>query len=163
MKKIVLIIFFIMLAFSIEEVKAVGNKAEIAKNLVMEAGKFAKKVGKKKAIEEFNKADGKFTRGEFYIFALDMNGVTLANYKAKRLIGKNIYNLRDLNRTYFIRKFIEVAKNGSGWVTYYWKHPLKRRIMKKRSYILRVDKDYFIGCGYYVSREKHSASIHTTK
>ena len=149
MKKIVLLLATIIFSSSL---LAVDKEVE-AKKLVLEAAKFAKSVGKKKAIKEFNDDNGKFTKGEFYIFALDMKGVTLAN-KNKRLIGRDMYNLRDLNREYFIRKFIKAAKSGAGWVTYFWKNPIKRGVSKKSSYVMRIDKSYFIGCGFYHAKKK---------
>jgi len=150
MKKIVLLLITIIFSSSLF---GMDKEAEV-KRLVREAAKFAKSVGKKKALAEFNNPKGRFVKGEFYIFALSMEGVTLANYKAKRLIGKNTYNLRDLNREYFIRKFIQTAKSGDGWVSYYWKHPTQKRVAKKSSYIMRVDEDYFIGCGFYHKKKR---------
>ena len=146
--------FFIifMLLIGSCELMAIDKK-EVTRNLVKDARIYAKKVGQKKAIAEFQKTDGKFIQGEFYIFAVDMKGLMLAHPISKRLEGKNLYNLRDLNRKYFIREFIQVADDGEGWVSYYWKHPVKKRVMKKNSYIMRVNKNYFIGSGYYKQKK----------
>lgn len=145
-------ILFLLIFFSLELLAV--EKKYVAKKLVNEAALYTKKVGKKEAIKEFNNPYGKFIRGEFYIFALDMKGFVLAHPINKKLIGKNLYKIKDLNRHYFVQDMINKAKDGEGWVNYYWKHPTKRRIMKKSSYVMRIDKNYFIGCGFYHNKKK---------
>jgi len=134
------------------------EKEEIVKNLVIKAVKYAKKVGKKRALDEFNNSKGRFTKDEFYIFAISMDGVVLANYSNKKLIGIKAYS----NKKHFISKSIQIVKKKrAGWIKYYWKHPISKKIMKKSSYIMGVDKSYFIGCGFY-HRRRLASLLSTT-
>ncbi|MBI5441029.1 MAG: histidine kinase, partial [Deltaproteobacteria bacterium] len=48
---------------------------------------------------QVNKKDGKFVRGELYVFALQFDGTTLANGGNPKMVGKNLFemNLKDAN------------------------------------------------------------------
>ena len=122
------------------------------KNFVINAGQFAIEVGKKEAIKVFNNPSGKYSSGEFYIFAMAINGTVLAHSKDKILVGKNVIDAKDLDGKYFIKEILKAAKSGDGWVSYYWKNPKNKKIMRKKSYVLRVDDSYAIIGGFYISK-----------
>ncbi|MBI5441090.1 MAG: hypothetical protein HY900_07755, partial [Deltaproteobacteria bacterium] len=72
---------------------------EEVKAFVDEAASYIKANGRDAAMAEFNKKDGKFVRGELYVFALQFDGTTLANGGNPKMVGKNLFemNLKDAN------------------------------------------------------------------
>lgn len=109
---------------------------------------FAKKNGKEAALKEFNNPQGRFTKGDSYIFVIDYQGVFLASPNNPEFIGKNEYDLTDNQGKYMIQKLIQTAKNGGGWVNYHWKNPVTNEVENKASYVMPME-DYLIGSGYY--------------
>lgn len=130
--------------------QSLDEKKKSAEELIKSSIEYIKKNGKEKAFEEFNMKDGKFVNGEFYVFAFDMNGVTLAHGANIKLIGKNQIELADPKGVKFVQEFIKVAKDsGEGWVDYSWIHPVSKKLTAKTTLIKKVDDNSFIGCGFY--------------
>ncbi len=127
-------------AASVEEVKA----------FVDEGVKLCQEKGTEVCLKEFNDPNGKFIRGELYMFAYDFKGVNKALGSNAKLVGKNLYKLKDATGLMLIQELIKIAQNdGEGWLDYKWSHPIKKKIAPKRSYIKRIDGDMFIGTGFY--------------
>ncbi|RZI41947.1 histidine kinase [Herbaspirillum sp. HC18] len=125
--------------------------ADEAVTLVKKAVAYIKANGKEKAFEEFNNAKGQFVDRNLYIFVYDLNGTNLAigNGNARKMVGKNLLDMRDADGTYLIKKLIEVANTkGKGWVDYKWPNPVNNSVESKSSYIEKVD-DFFVGAGIY--------------
>ena len=59
------------------------------KEFVNKARTYAIENGKEKALAAFNDRNGPFTKGEFYIFAYDYDGYTLALPYEPSFIGSN--------------------------------------------------------------------------
>ncbi|WP_072680688.1 cache domain-containing protein [Arcobacter sp. LA11] len=112
--------------------------------------KLCKEKGNEACLKEFNNKDGAFIKGELYMFAYDFNGVNQALGSNPKLVGKNLYKLKDASGLMLIQELIKIAKtDGEGWLDYKWSHPIKKKIADKRSYIKRIDGDMFIGTGFY--------------
>lgn len=123
-------------------------------SLVQKASQFISIHGKEKALEEFNRKPGIFNKNSYYIFALDYNGIVLANMNNPVWIGTNQLNLQNAEGVYLVKEEIEKAKQGGGWlVGRKKKHPDTGKLECKRSYILPMKGDYFIGSGYYYSAD----------
>ncbi|HYD97316.1 MAG TPA: cache domain-containing protein [Noviherbaspirillum sp.] len=125
--------------------------ADEAVAMVKKAVAYIKANGKEKAFEEFNNTKGQFVDRNLYIFVYDMNGNNLAigNGNAKKMVGKNLIDMRDADGTYLIKKLIEVSSTkGKGWVDYKWPNPVNNTVEAKSSYVEKVD-DYFVGAGIY--------------
>ena len=127
---------------------ASGNSGE-AMELVRKASQYFKTHGKDRAFKEFNNARGIFTKGDLYIFCNDSKGVTLAHGQNEKLVGKNVFDLKDVEGKYFIREMTQLAlAKGSGWVDYKWMNPSTGDVLAKSTYCTRVD-DVILGCGIY--------------
>lgn len=125
--------------------------AEEAVAMVKKAVAYIKANGKEKAFEEFNNPKGQFVDRNLYIFAYDLKGTNLAigNGNAKKMVGKNMIDMRDADGTYLIKKLIEVSNTkGKGWVDYKWPNPVNNAVELKSSYVEKVD-DFFVGSGIY--------------
>lgn len=119
------------------------------KAMVEQAIAFLIANGKEKAFAEFTDQKGQFSKGEFYIFAIDFKGLTLAHGGNPALVGKAMSDLTDTNGKYFIRDMIKGAKTkGSGWSDYKWSNPVTGKIEDKSSYYMRYE-DIILGCGTY--------------
>lgn len=128
---------------------ASASQKDDAKSLVKKAAAYMKENGKEKAIAEFNNPQGKFVKGELYIFVFDHKGNTLAHGANPKLIGKNMYDLKDPDGVYFTRGIITAAQKGGGWAPKYkWTNPASKKIETKTTYAEPVD-DLAIGCGVY--------------
>jgi len=103
----------------------------------------------KAATAEMNKKDGKFVKGDVYVFMVDMKGVMLAHPIKPALVGKNMLE-NDKVKALF-QQFIDVAKgkDGKGWADYKWPKPGEKDPSDKSSYILKVNDNVFVGAGYY--------------
>lgn len=123
---------------------------EEVQSFVDEGVKLCKEQGNEACLKEFNNKDGKFIRGELYMFAYNFEGVNQALGSNPKLVGKNLFKLKDASGLMLIQELIKIAKtDGSGWLDYKWSHPIKKKIADKRSYIKRIDGDMFIGTGFY--------------
>ena len=134
-------LFTFSIAFSAtkEEVKEFVNKAVL----------YCQKVGKEKCLKDFTYSP-EWKKGSLYIFAVDMNGVTIAHGGNPKIVGKNVSNLKDKNGKYFIREMINIVKKkGEGWVLYYWFDRVTKKVRPKISFVKKVDDTFFVGCGIY--------------
>lgn len=125
--------------------------AEEAVAMVKKAAAYVKANGKEKAFAEFSNPKGQFVDGSLYIFVYDMKGNNLAigNGNAAKMVGKNLFDMRDPDGVYLIRNFIEIAKTkGKGWSDYKWPNPSSSTIESKTSYVEKVE-DVVVGCGIY--------------
>jgi signal transduction histidine kinase len=126
--------------------------AEEAKALVETGAKYFQKFGNSKGLAEVTraaKAEGKLVDRDLYIFAYDFEGVVLAHGANPKLIGRNLYNLKDTDGKFLIRELIDAAKAGNGWVDYKWSHPKTKKIMPKTAFVQKIDDGLWIGCGTY--------------
>ncbi len=149
MRKIVLIVLvsLIVAGFAMTTCYATSAKDE-AKAMVKKTAAFLKTSGKEKTLAEISNPKGQFVKGELYIFAIDMNGITLAHGANPKLVGKNMLDLKDPDGKFFIKEFINTARKGNGWVDYKWTNPVSKKIEEKTSYIESAG-DFLLAAGVY--------------
>ena len=120
-----------------------------AKELVMQGVEFCKKVGVTACVEEFNKPESQFVKGDLYIWANDFDGVITAHPK-KPLKGKSMYRYKDKAGNQLFKDFVDKVKaEGSGWVDYVWDHPIKGEQTPKTSFVIGIGENQLIGAGAY--------------
>lgn len=127
------------------------GSADEAKDLVGRGVAHIKAVGIDKAFEDFSNRDGKWQNKDLYVFVVTFEGVTVAHGANKGLVGKPMFELKDLNGKPFIKDMAVLAKDkGTGWVNYMFTDPLTKKAVAKSSYVARVPGyDGFIGVGIY--------------
>ncbi len=118
---------------------------------VREGLTYARKHGKEGLFIEAMNPEGRFLRGTLYLFAIDFNGIVLAHGGSPDLVGTNLFNMSDKGGTRLIQEFIKAAKNGDGWVEYYWPNPKTKIVQKKLGYVVKLDDTCWLGSGFYVS------------
>ncbi len=87
--------------------------------------------------------------GYFYVYNYDC--VNIAHARQKDLQGKSLYDYTDTKGKYVIRELSNMAKNGGGYVEFYWIKPGDEGEKKKLGYVEPIpNTEYFIGTGVYL-------------
>lgn len=88
--------------------------------------------------------------GYFYVY--DMSCVNIAHATQKDLQGKDLTEHKDAKGKYVIQALAAAAKQGGGFVEFYWAKPGEKGEHKKMGYVEPIPgTDYFIGSGVYLS------------
>ena len=151
MRKAVVLCVAVILCLALAPA-ALADKAQEAKALVEKAVAMAKEKGLDATLKAIADPKGPFIKGEFYIFAGDIDKITLVAHPYKpKLVGKPLAVVKDKKGKMLFAEFSKVAKNpGHGWVEYWWPKPGEKTPSLKRSYIQRVPgTNVYFGCGYY--------------
>jgi len=152
-------VFVMQLALAKEESMGLANEPLITSSnktqlvsFVESAVAYAQENGKDKALEEFCNKTGSFVRGDLYIYAYDFNGTNIAHPFKPDWIGKNKLNETDSNGVLYIRNLINVAKEGKGFTYFIFPNPAHgNRDEFKIAYAMKVDDNWFLGSGIYIS------------
>ena len=105
----------------------------------------------------------RYDNGIGYIFVLDSRGTMLA-HPDKSLVGKNLWNLEDVNGKKHVQELIEAAKNGGGFVDYYWTKPGEKEPSPKLSYAMYFEPwDWIIITGIYIDDVKKEIKVKEKK
>ena len=125
------------------------GKRDVCVKRVKEAVSLLKSEGEN-AIFKLNDMNQSQWKDESYVFVLDENGILRVHLKPA-LIGRKVVGVKDINGKFFVKEFLKVGKNGSGWVSYYWKNPKTGKISLKHSYCegVRVKGELFTVCSGY--------------
>lgn len=118
-----------------------------ARRLLEEAIEFYKANGKDKAFAEIENPNGKFRRGELYIFVYGRDGLIAAHGADLKRVGSNVMTLQDKNGKFFGKEIMQIGEAG-GTVDYAWVNPVTGEIQQKTSFIALADGFRF-GCGTY--------------
>ena len=124
---------------------------------VESAESYARVYGKDIATMDFMDLNGPFVRGDVYIFAADFNGTSLALPYLSSAVGTNRLDLQNSQGVYINREMRSIALNGSGFFDYLWTNPLTNETEPKTSYVTKVDNEWWLGAGIYLSDEETAA------
>ncbi|MFZ6744566.1 cache domain-containing protein [Undibacterium sp. JH2W] len=128
---------------------AENSSTDQAKAMVKKAIAYYKINGKEKTFEAANDAAGPFNERDLYVVAYDLTGTVVAHGANKKLIGKNIIDLKDSDGVMIMKEQLAAAKGkNAGWVNYKWPHPLTKEMTQKSMYNEIVD-DVMFACGVY--------------
>lgn len=118
--------------------------------LVKKASAHLKAKGVEQACVDFADPQGGFIQGELYVFVQDLNTKMVCHGTNKRLNGKDMSELKDINGKYFTKAMTEIAKaKGSGWVDYHWPNPTTQAMEPKSTYVEKVNDTVLVGAGIY--------------
>jgi len=125
--------------------------ADEAKVMVEKAIAHVKTVGAEKAYADFSTPGGSFTKGELYVFVIDMNSSVLAHGGTPKMVGKSLAEMRTADGKLLVKEFIDVVNaKGEGWVDYKWNNPETKKIQDKSTFIKKIPgANAFAGCGFY--------------
>jgi cytochrome c len=119
-----------------------------AEAMVKKAIEFYKKNGREKALAEISNPKGKFVDRDLYVTVYALDGTCLAHINSK-IIGKNMWDQRDIDGKHFTQERLEAAKTqSSGWQDFKYFNPMTKKIEPKRQYWGRHD-DVVFATGAY--------------
>jgi cytochrome c len=150
MKTLIQSTVFALCAFSLSSVSFAADRGTIneAVALVQKAKAFIKANGNEKAYAEFSNTKGQFNDRDLYIFVFDKQGNTLAHGGNPRLVGKNLFDLKDVDGLYSTRSLLDIAQKGGGKVNFKFLNPQTKAIEPKTGYAEMVG-DIMVGSGAY--------------
>ncbi len=135
-----------------------SNSNDTVKAFVEKALAYSKNHSKESALKTFTQPGGEFHQGELYIFAYDFSGTVIAHGGNPLLVGKNLLNMKDPKGVPVISELLALARQGAGWLYYTWPNPAHNgKEEPKLGYIVKVDDNWFLGSGTYLTRQKHSS------
>ncbi|NRR31701.1 cache domain-containing protein [Oxalobacteraceae bacterium] len=110
---------------------------------------YIKANGKDKAIAEVNIPKGRFVDRDLYVAVGDGHGMVLAHGGNPRLVGKNLFEVKDVDGKAFVKDGGEILKTkNSCWVDYKWPNPVSGKIELKSLYSEKFN-DLVISVGVY--------------
>ena len=149
MRRLMIIALFGLVLLGAASVAGAASSRAEAKSMVDRAVAYIQANGNQRSFEEFTNRFGKFVHKDLYIFAIAMDGEFLAHGGNHTFVGKNMLRSPSDHFKRVTAQLIEAARNGGGWVSYQWPHPITKVMRNKSSYLVRVNDRYFIGCGVY--------------
>jgi len=103
--------------------------------VVRQAIEFYKVHGRRRALAELNRRDGRFARGEDYVDVHDLQGVCRAQPLEPELVGTSRMSDVDAEGRYWIRDLLRAAaKSSAGWIRYLHTNPVTHKVQDKLSY-----------------------------
>lgn len=136
------------LLLAVSSLPVVAGEKETAMAMVNEAaGAVAK--DKAAAIAAMSDKNGRFVKGELYVFAYDLQGVMVAHPINAKLIGKNLLEVPDADGKLFRKDIISgVQASGTASVEYKYKNPQSGKVEDKVSFCKKA-ADLAVCAGYY--------------
>ncbi len=91
-----------------------------------------------------------------YLYVNDYNCVVIAHGEQKKLQGKSLFDHKDTKGKFVVQELAKAAKDGGGFVEYYWLKPGEgNKEVKKIGYVEPIPgTDFFIGTGVYHKNKK---------
>lgn len=127
--------------------------------LIQKAQTYIKTNGLENSYAEFNRLDSPFNiksdinpYGDLYLYTLDFNGYQSVHGKNPKIRGKVMIEMRDSEGVPLIKEMVEKCKGreGKGWVSYKWPHPISKEVEPKRGYVERIpNTTVCVGTGIY--------------
>ena len=106
-----------------------------ARHFVEEAVAYFRRMPKAIALAEFSSPQGRFAKGDQYVYVLDSTGVMLAHPVNESFVGQDFYYVTDFDGKTFIKAIVDTANaEGSGWVEYKWVDPVTKTEQPKIVY-----------------------------
>ncbi len=95
-----------------------------------------------KAFDMLRDKRSQYLYQDTYVFVIADDGIKLLNVAFPKLEGQNVIDYKDADGNYFVREFINVAKNkGHGWVDYLWPRPGDVETSQKSTYVRKAMVD----------------------
>ena len=123
------------------------SKRETALLLVRSAAGFLRTRTQEEAFAAFSDPNGKFIRGDLFVFVIGFDGITKVWGDNYELSWRNIMDARDDAGKPYVQVFINTVKQGPGQVSY------RINGFDRVALLEMVEKDgeqYVVGTGYYL-------------
>jgi signal transduction histidine kinase len=139
-----LVSFFPLRLHAQTQATAADATAMVKKGVV-----FMKANGKNKGHAEISNKKGQFVDRDLYLVVYGLDGVVRAHGADKKMIGKNLIDLRDVDGKAFVKERVELAKSkGTFWQDYKFMNPVSQKIEPKSMYCEKLDDAAICGGVY---------------
>lgn len=180
---ILLTVCFLQTNVIADDLEEINKKAKKVTEIVNKAVEhIVKSEDGDKALKDVTDPKGEYTLpdpgGDLYVFIYNMEGTIIAHNNEK-LVGKNLFNLKDTKRKNFVAEFTSIAKSkeGEGWSSYHWAKPgettgspklsLIKKVPGKVTYTgkypgkigLKVEEEIFLGVGFYLKSDEEFQKV----
>ena len=151
MRLVIPAVFFLLCVIAPAHAASDFGTKEEAVAMVHRAQQMFAKDGLEAASKAIDDPSNKeFHDRDLYAYIFTLKGVCVAHGARPALIGKTLFDLKDVDGTYVVREHIDMAEGpGAGWVNYKWPNPITNKIEDKTSYVEKMGNDYFVGVGVY--------------
>lgn len=86
-----------------------------------------------------------------YFWADTTEGVNIVLYGRKDVEGKNRLEVKDYKGKYIVKEFIATARNGGGYIDYWFPKENQTTPLRKRGYVQLFEPfGWVVGTGYYL-------------
>lgn len=86
-----------------------------------------------------------------YFFIYDLQGTNLMHPRQPELVGRDLFNLRDIEGNKPIQRLLARAKAGGGFESYLWEKPSTRKVAPKLGYVVTLERwGWMLGTGLYL-------------
>jgi two-component system NarL family sensor kinase len=86
-----------------------------------------------------------------YFFVYDMDGTNLVHPRQPELVGRNLWELRDIEGTPTIQRLLSRASHGGGIERYLWEKPSTHKVVPKLGYVVSLPRwGWMMGTGIYL-------------
>jgi PAS domain S-box-containing protein len=121
-----------------------------AQTMVRMAVEYGRSQGREQLLREIGDPQGRFRKGDLYVFVYDLDMTLQAHPEKPELVGVNLLDRKDwTGGTYFRREIRDLALSvGSGWVEYEYENPVSMAVEPKITYLERFG-DLVVCAGAY--------------
>ena len=155
-----------MLGAAVASIKLRQGSADEAATLVKRALVLVKSVGLAGASGALHTPGTGFVDRDLYIFVIDRAGTYRVHGAKPAMEGKRVHDVPGIDGDKFLRDAWAVAEasdgKSGGWIDYDIVNPTSGDVMPKTSYIVRLERDLFIGCGVYRRADAASSEVAKT-
>ncbi len=128
-----------------------------AQNMAEKAVQHIMIYGQEKAFNDFQDKGGDFLKADLYVFVIDMKCTFLAHGMNPKLVGRNIWDLRNPSGRYACRNIAQgLTHQNTMWSEYIFNDPFTKRLAWKKTFSIRHD-DIIINVGAYNPEQKKIA------
>jgi signal transduction histidine kinase len=136
------------MAYAYPETRAVVELVETAAEALETRGE--------EAFPDFRVQGSRWFQGDLYVFVWDLDGNRFVYPPDPEHERQNLLSLKDAGGKPIGRMFVEMAREGGGWVHYQWNRPYDLQPVWKSTYIVGATAPsgmrYLVGSGAYAAR-----------
>ncbi len=138
---------FMILVLSTAVFAAEGGATKSDAEAMVKKGVAAiKSEGKEKAYEDISSKGGKYAFQDLYLVVYGLDGTVLAHGANKKMVGKNLLDLKDIDGKAFVKERVEMAKTqNSFWQKYKFTNPENKKIEPKLMYCEKLNDTVVCG------------------
>jgi signal transduction histidine kinase len=149
------------LTATVSSMKLRQGSADEAAALVSRARALVKRLGLENASDELHSTQSGFVDRDMYIFVIDRTGHYRIHGAKRAMEGKRVHEVPGVNGDRFLRDALATVDGGGGWINYDIVNPENGTVQPKASYVVGLDRQFFIGCGVYRHTESDNTAVRT--